>query len=472
MSKVNRSRRTQIQSRARQVRQEAQLAGWSVARIAATILKDLPDVRPLEAWRLAYGWSRPQVVASIADSYRQAGLEVPGINSSMLCRWEHGHAAPGIEYGQALSRLYRARPDQLGLPTRSPAVVLPQEDRSNTRDSSRSARTPHEDDDGKRNRENIALAAVRESIQLALEIEGAGGGPCVRDQLDRAVQYYALNYAMFPPNLLATEVHRCRTVVTTLLGHAQPVGARTELRRLAGWLSALLGNLTFHRADPIAANIHLSIAARLGADIGHRPLTAWALGARSMLVRYQDRPGEALNLARHAIKCADAPLRRAQVIAWAELPALACLGRRDEARDAASAAQREMDAASVSEQAGRFGFDVAELALHLAEAELVLGDATAAAAQAQISLDQTTVGRPSWAVATLTLAHSEIQRRRPDQGAELALHVLDSIPVAMLRETSRRRLAQLDDYLTELGRPGPAAVELHERQSILSRTAR
>ena len=68
MSKISRSRRAQIQSRARQVRQQGQLAGWSVARIAAAILSDLPDVRPLEAWRLAYGWSRPQVIASITNT--------------------------------------------------------------------------------------------------------------------------------------------------------------------------------------------------------------------------------------------------------------------------------------------------------------------------------------------------------------------------------------------------------------------
>lgn len=72
-----------------------------------------------------------------------------------------------------------------------------------------------------------------------------------------------------------------------------------------------------------------------------------------------------------------------------------------------------MDAAPEADQAGRFGFDPAELELHLAEAEPLLGDAIAAATHAQTSLGHTIVGRPSWAAATLTLAHSEIQRRRP-----------------------------------------------------------
>lgn len=467
MSQIGRSRRAQIQGRAQQIRQQGQLAGWSVARIAAAILSDLPDVHPLEARRLAYGWSRPQVIASIADVYRQAGLAVPGVNSSMLCRWEHGQTEPGIEYEQVLSRLYDARPDQLGLSTHVPVVGVPRGNCSNPRRPSRSTRTAHEDDDGRNNEGSKALAAVRDSVQLALEVEGARGGPFTLDQLDQTVRYYALNYAAFPPGLLAVEVHHCRATVTAMLGHAQPPDARIELRRLAGWLSALLGNLTFHGADYTAATIHLSIAAGLGADIGHRQLTAWALGARSMLVRTQHRPGEALNLARRAVKHADTPLRRAQMIAWAELPALARLGRRDEARDAISAAQREMDAAPESDQAGRFGFDPAELALHLAEAELMLGDATAAAAHAHASLEYTTVGRPGWAAATLTLARSEIQRRRPDQGAELALHVLDTIPPGMLRATSWQRLVELDHELGELDRAGTVVADLHERLRIL-----
>ena len=464
MSKISRSRRAQIQDRAQQVRQQGQLAGWSVARIAAAILGDLPEVRPLEAWRLAYGWPRRQVVESIATLYRQAGLEVPAINSSMLCRWEHGQAKPGIEYGQVLARLYDACPDHLGLPARTPVAALPRGNLSNAWNPG--GHTADGGVDNGSNEESKALAALGESIQLAREVEGASGGPFIRDQLDQAVQYYAMNYAVFPPGQLVSEVHRCRALVAAMLGQAQSATSRTELRRLAGWLSALLGNLAFHGGDA-AANIHLSIAGRLGATVGDPWLTAWALGARSMLARYQHCPTEALDLARHAIHHADTPLRRAHVIAWAELPALARLGHRDEARRAASAAKREMDATPHRNQAGRFGFDVAELELHLAEAELVFGNATVAAAHARSSLDHATTGRPNWTAATLTLARSEVLRRRPDQGAELALHVLDTVPAAMLRETSRQRLAGLDDVLTELGRPGTVAADLHERLRTL-----
>jgi len=47
-----------------------------------------------------------------------------------------------------------------------------------------------------------ALAALRESIQLALDTEGPAGGPLTTEQLQAAVDYYALNYATFPPGRL------------------------------------------------------------------------------------------------------------------------------------------------------------------------------------------------------------------------------------------------------------------------------
>jgi hypothetical protein len=73
MAKINRARRAELQRAATQIRRDGQRARWSVERIAATILADLPDILPLEAWRLAYGWSRPETVASLLCLYTGTG---------------------------------------------------------------------------------------------------------------------------------------------------------------------------------------------------------------------------------------------------------------------------------------------------------------------------------------------------------------------------------------------------------------
>jgi hypothetical protein len=105
--------------------------------------------------------------------------------------------------------------------------------------------------------------------------------------------------------------------------------------------------------------------------------------------------------------------------------------------------------------------------MRLAETYLVLNTNIQAATHAQRSLSHTTVGRPGWAAATLVLAASETGSGRPDQAAELALTVLDTIPQPALRDTSRRRLRRLDRTLASYGAPPPSVTELHDRIQAL-----
>jgi tetratricopeptide (TPR) repeat protein len=466
MARIGRARRAELQRRAQQIRRAGQRAGWNTDRITASIRSELPDVLPLEAWRLAFGWSRPQAITEIIALYGADSLAAPPLNSSMLCRWEHGEFPPGPEYGQMLCRLYRADPAQLGLPANAVLMAVPDRATEYPRLQGTIAangyRMTAEDD-------AATLAALRESIQLALEAEGPVGGPLVTGQLEAAVSYYSLNYSAFPPGLLATEVHRTRALAGAMLREDQPDDARTELRRLAGWLSALVGNTAFHLADYPAAQIHFATAARLGTSTGDSHLICWALGAQALTGYTLRRYAEALDLARQALDYAGTPLRRAQILAWSQLRSLALLGTqyRSDAARVIAAAQEEMAADPDGEQPGRFGFDLAELHLHIAEATLLLGDHARARTHAQASRDEVRPGRPAWAAATLTLARGEAARRHVSDAAALALDVLDTIPPPALRETSRVRLRALDHEFFTTGDPGTEARDLRERLRAL-----
>jgi len=461
-ARISRARRAELQRAAQELRRQGQRNRWLVERIAATIRVKLPDMLPLEAWRLAYGWSRPQAVAGISSLYESDGLVAPPVNPSMLCRWEHGTHPPGPEYVSVLCRLYRADAVQLGL---VPARVL-------QRTGGMPAGYRHGKDAASGNGyqmtaedEAAALAAVRDSVQLALEAEGPSGGPLAAQHLNAAWRYYDVSYSSFPPAMLAAEVHRTRALVTAMLRAPQPDETRTELRRVGGWLSALAGNLAFHLGDYPAAQIHLSTAARLGTAAGDTRLTCWSLGAQSMTSRAQDRNAEALDLARQAIEYAGTPLRRAQVLAWAELPALARLGGRyrSDALRVIGQAQDQMAADPDSSQPGRFGFDGAELHLHIAEASLLLGNPAMAREHAEASRAETRAGRPSWAAATLTLSQAEVTRGRASDAAALAHGVLDAIPAEFLRQTSRLRLRNLDQSLAGTGTADTEVRSLTER---------
>ncbi|MFD0850858.1 hypothetical protein ACFQ07_01310 [Actinomadura adrarensis] len=129
-----------------------------------------------------------------------------------------------------------------------------------------------------------ALQALRDSIILGLEVEGPAGGPQTRTSLHEAMTYYGLNYSASPPGVLAEEVHQVRQLASRMLTrHELSVPDRRELRRIGGWLSALVGNLAFHLQDYAAASVHMQSATRLADAVGDQWLACWTLGARAMI---------------------------------------------------------------------------------------------------------------------------------------------------------------------------------------------
>ncbi len=240
------------------------------------------------------------------------------------------------------------------------------------------------------------LTAVTDSIVLQMEVEGPAGGSQTREHAHRALEYYATHYGNHPPTVMGAEVHRCRSLVVGMLARPQADRDRTELRTLAGWLSALLGDFAFSASDYPGAHIHLGTGARLGADVGDRHLAGWSVGTQSMVTAFQGRDADALELAAQASELASGALQQAQIAAWCELRPLARMGLEREARDAARRAQLRMDAAE-EDRSNRWGFDAAEMHQHLGEAHLALGDTVAARQHAETAQGRKRVGSGGWA---------------------------------------------------------------------------
>ncbi|GAA5609772.1 hypothetical protein Spla01_00902 [Streptomyces platensis] len=460
---MTRSRRATIVKEAAQIRMHCQRQGRSTERTVTAIRNALPEVTALEAWRLALGWSRADTVAQISDLYRADGLIPPGPSQSMLCRWEHDpHEWPGQEYAAMLCRAYGARPVQLGL---SRAGGDPFDGLG----LGAKIRYGHADVEACEApaRERVVamttsagLPAVRESLHLALLADPAGSSAVV-ELAEAAVEHYALNYSKHPPHTLFAEVRTARNLLTgTLITHSVEEAVAAEMRRSIGWLCALLGNLAFHLDDASGARAHLATAGTYGTRTGDVRLTAWACGAQSMVARAAGQYARALTHAEQGLAHAPAGLARAQLHAWAQLPALAGQGRADEADAALAAATRELEADAVGAAPGRFGFDAAEYALHVAEAHLGLGRHEQATTRAEASVNHAAVGTPGWAAGTLVLAQAEAGLR-PADAAQRALDVLERVPAAKLRSTSRTRLVRLDAALAHT--PAAGAEDLHER---------
>lgn len=458
---ISRSARAELASQAADIRRRGQLAGLDVAGIAAGIAQQLPELSALEVWRLAYGWTRPQVVAAISDLYIADGLAAPRLSSARLCRWEHDGVQPEAEYVEALTRVYGVSPRQLGidLPGSCSSCGYGQHAPAPSIQGASMAREGDSADS--------TLRAVADSIQLQRDLEGPAGGVGTREQLHQAVTYYSTHYGHWPPATLAAEVHRARQAVVDMLRHEHPEQDRTELRVLAGWLSALLGNASFHTSDYAGAHIHLGAGARLGASVGLHRLAGWSLGAQSMVAAFQDRPAEALDLADAAYDYTRTPRHQAQITAWCQLRAFAALGRTHESHQAAAQAQHAMDISDEEPDAGRFGMDRAELHQHLAEAALTLGEHRQAVEHAETARRLKSSGSGGWAAALAIQARACAGQHSTVEATGLAHQVLDAVPAEQLRETTRQRLTQLDHDLGHDEHPGAHVHELHERLETL-----
>ncbi|GAA4887255.1 Twin-arginine translocation pathway signal [Streptomyces coeruleoprunus] len=461
MATVTRARRAEILRASQSIRMRCQREHSTVERIVTEIRKALPEVTALEGWRLALGWSRAETISQIAALYVDTGLRPRGLTDAMLCRWEHDPTEwPDDEYTVMLCRAYGARPEQLGLDRRRTASDAIAFRYGQAHSAATHGRGGPCEQEPMRMTTDAGLPAVRESVHLAL-LASPEGGPLVVDLAEAAVEHYALNYSKHPPHILFEQVRDVRHLLTPSL---ESHGASDGIRRHVGWLSALLGNLAFHLDDMTGARAHLGTAAAYGARTGDRRLEAWAWGAQSMVARTSGRITDAIEHAQRGAAAAPSGLARAQLHAWALLPALAAGGRSDDAEHALTTAMHELDTASQAQAPGRFGFDAAELALHQAEAYLALGRTSDARALAEESTSGCISGTPGWAAASLVLAQAEAPNA-PHDAAQRAHDVLDRIPAARLRSTARSRLSRLTRVLVDRG--GTGASDLAERMRVL-----
>lgn len=112
--KLSPKQRREIERAANVIRFDGIRKGLATEEVAERIIRNVPNVLPLEAWRFAHGWTRAEVSARIDSLYVLDGLQPPNIDNSRICRWEHGERRPNEERIEYFCRLYKTRPDQLG----------------------------------------------------------------------------------------------------------------------------------------------------------------------------------------------------------------------------------------------------------------------------------------------------------------------------------------------------------------------
>lgn len=358
---------------------------------------------------------------------------------------------PGPPAPNRTARSLRTPPDALAP---SPAAPKDQESRSTANRS-----------DFLRVSVWTGLGAVLESVRLTLRVEGPAGGPVSHEQLELAVEQYARAYWSTPAGVLFGQVRQCRQLVEGLLDQCQPTGSRQHLHLVAGWLSALLGNLSFHLSDYSAARMHLATAGRLGQEVGHNGLVAWVRGAQSMVELYDDRPEEALRLAREGQALAPNPLVRAQLASWGEARALARMGERRGVLEAIARGSRAIESSDGDRSPGGvFSFSVGEFEQYCGTACLWLDlpDEAKRHAGHAFQLRDTIAAK---ALARLDIATASSRLGDPAEAGQIGAEVLQT-PAEYLIDPIVRRATEL---ATSLRRHGSLAEvrDFNERLAAL-----
>jgi hypothetical protein len=114
MRSLSRGERQRATRQASAVRIRCLREGLAPEAIVDEILRQAPLMFALEAWRFAFGWTRPEVCARLDALYEMEELAPPGITSAELCRWEHQQRRPSDQRVDFLCKLYGTRPDRLG----------------------------------------------------------------------------------------------------------------------------------------------------------------------------------------------------------------------------------------------------------------------------------------------------------------------------------------------------------------------
>ncbi|MEE1820972.1 hypothetical protein PUR61_01965 [Streptomyces sp. BE20] len=141
-------------------------------------------------------------------------------------------------------------------------------------------------------------------------------------------------YERLGPHQLVGEAKLLRGMLHTLLVGHQPPRTRTELYRLAGQASGLLGYMAINADRPAAAQAYSTEALELAGEIGDRGLQMWALGTRSLGYYYQGRYDLADEAAAAGVALAPEHPQAIRLLANGRARALARAGHRLQALNA------------------------------------------------------------------------------------------------------------------------------------------
>ncbi|MEV7928518.1 hypothetical protein [Kitasatospora sp. NPDC088779] len=237
-------------------------------------------------------------------------------------RWMQAgvRSAPTIALGLVLKHLFNmsvdkifemVAPDSLGLPLAGSGETLP--------------------DVGLPVLEFDDPQHVREQTRL---LTASNTDPAILAMAAGAITGIVERYERLGPHQLVGEAKLLRSMLHTLLAGHQPPRVKTELFRLAGRVSGLLGYMATNADRPTEAQAYSTEALELADQIGDRDLQMWAFGTRSLGYYYQGEYGLADEAAVAGVAIAPGSPQAIRLLINGRARALARAGRHQLALEA------------------------------------------------------------------------------------------------------------------------------------------
>jgi len=176
------------------------------------------------------------------------------------------------------------------------------------------------------------LGRVAPGLVDALDVSRHAGAsslaPGTVDQLRQAIDGFTALFPTTPADHLHDEVLGIRRWVGSLIDRKLTLDEHRELIVAAGWLSVLLGLLSFDRGEHPAARVWCDDGRERGLEAGHLELSAWSREPLVLAAFYAGRPAEAVVAAREGLALAPKGSAVETKLAAQEMWAVAGLGDR------------------------------------------------------------------------------------------------------------------------------------------------
>jgi DNA-binding transcriptional regulator YiaG len=433
----------------------------------------IPNLR-LQWHRHRLRLTQEQVAEQIAViAWERFAVRV-GVDARMVSKWERGEKRPSRLYQECLRLLFN-----------DPELFGARDDAMNRRQWLRGAAAvgtamlleeASPGDNGGRSEDGtmgqLLADATAESVELSRQTEASDLGPATLEHLDLAVERLGLIYMTTPPGLLLDEIRWYRRRAVEVLGGRHTLAQRRRLYVAAGWLTGLLGHLSFDLGDYQAARAHCVTAWQLADDAGEQELGAWVRNIQAMVALYTRRFREAVRYAEMG-----GELAAAGTTGSVQLPVLAAraharLGNRQETGLAIRQAEQAFDGLQVASQPESvFSVDAARVPFCAGTAYVWLDPQRAAVySREAISLYDAATGTSRWpanqALARLDLATALAQLGEPEEASQTALEALAIFPERPV-DSVMRRAGDLEAILDiEPYRRLPAVRQFREQLQI------